>query len=130
MAKTGKKLKRFVIHKHTRQGQIHWDLMLEAGDVLETYRVTLPPARLVQLSGESAIAVKIDDHPHKFLTYEGPVNQGKGQVTMADRGEYEVLEKGPALKKLCFKGAILKGIFTLTQISGDQWQLAGQQVQP
>ena len=130
MAKTGKKLNKFVIHKHTRQGQVHWDLMLEAGDVLETYRISLPPARLVQLFGEPAIAVKIGDHPHKFLTYEGPVNQGKGQVTMADRGEYEMLDKGPALKKLCFEGAILKGNFTLAQTSGDQWQLKGHQVQP
>ena len=130
MAKTDKKLKRFVIQKHTRAGGIHWDLMLEAGDVLETYRVTLPPAKLVQLSSESTIAVKIGDHPHKFLTYEGPVNQGKGQVTMADRGEYEVLDKGPALKKLCFKGTILKGNFTLTQTAGNKWQFEGHQVQP
>jgi bifunctional non-homologous end joining protein LigD len=81
--------RRFVIQKHQRQGEpTHWDLMLERDGFLETYRVGIAPE---QWGSEPIEAVKIFDHPLKFLTYEGSVNKGKGSVKIADSGKYKIL---------------------------------------
>ena len=99
--------RRFVIQRHERQGEpVHWDLMLEKGGVLETYRVKAPPEKW----GDNAVgAVKIFDHPLKFLTYEGIVNKGKGKVTIADSGIYRILSQNENQLMADFAGAILKG---------------------
>lgn len=60
--------KQFVVQKHTNGPLVHWDLMFERGGALETYRLEISPEHLVQ---QPAAAVKILDHPLKFLTYEG-----------------------------------------------------------
>jgi len=103
--------KKFVVQKHQKESEpTHWDLMLESGGILETYRVSLPPEEW----GKKAIeAVKIFDHPLKFLSYEGPVNNGKGRVDIADCGTYVVLTKGKKQRQLEFTGRILKGKFQL-----------------
>ena len=107
----GEKSKRYVIQRHERQGEeVHWDLMLETAGFLETYRVNKPPEEW----GKGPIeAEKIFDHPLKFLTYEGPVNKGKGSVTIADSGRYEIASQNENHLTVYFAGEILKGEFEL-----------------
>ena len=112
-------VKKFVIQKHGAANGIHWDLMFEAGTVLETYRLELPPEKL---SEQRNPAVKIFDHPLKFLTYEGSVNQGKGRVEIADAGTYQILGRSETHKETQINGKILKGRFTLTHIKENQWE--------
>jgi bifunctional non-homologous end joining protein LigD len=101
--------KRYVVLKHEKQGEpVHWDLMLERGDVLETYRVNKPPE---EWGTEPIEAVKIADHSLKFLTYEGSVNKGKGSVTIADAGTYRLLTQNKNRLTLELSGTILKGAF-------------------
>jgi len=116
-----KRAKRFVIQQHERQDEpAHWDLMLERGDCLETYRVCAAP----ELWHNSQVeAVKIFDHPLRFLTYEGVVNKGKGTVKIADAGTYLVLTRNDKEQCLVFSGRILKGEFTLTRIKKASWEL-------
>ena len=104
---------RFVIQRHTRDGERpHWDLMLENGTVLETYRVCLPPE---DWGNKPVEAVRIFDHPLKFLSYEGSVNKGKGRVKIADCGTYRVLERDDKQQLLEFAGNILNGKFVMSQ---------------
>jgi bifunctional non-homologous end joining protein LigD len=104
--------RRFVIQRHEREGeQVHWDLMLESGGCLQTYRVGIPPE---EWGSRPVEAVKIFDHPLKFLTYEGSVNKGKGQVRIAEAGTYRILTQSENLLTLDLTGGILKGEFTLT----------------
>jgi bifunctional non-homologous end joining protein LigD len=112
-------VKKFVIQKHYTTSGVHWDLMFEAGTVLETYRLELPPEKL---SSQKKPAVKIFDHPLKFLTYEGSVNQGKGRVEIADAGAYQLLSQSETHKEMQINGKILKGRFTLTHIKENQWE--------
>jgi bifunctional non-homologous end joining protein LigD len=106
-----KKMRRFVIQRHSREEEpVHWDLMLEKNGILETYRVGLPPEKW---GNEPVEAAKIFDHPLKFLTYEGSINKGKGQVKIADSGTYRVLTEGKKQRQLKFTGRILKGKFQL-----------------
>jgi bifunctional non-homologous end joining protein LigD len=103
--------RRYVIQRHERQDEpVHWDLMLETGEILETYRVNKPPE---EWGKEPIEAEKIFDHPLKFLTYEGSVNKGKGKVTIAEAGTYLVLTAGEKQRQLEFTGRVLKGIFQL-----------------
>ncbi len=40
---------KFVIQKHIKGRDVHWDLMLQVGETLETYRLELPPERVVYI---------------------------------------------------------------------------------
>lgn len=112
--------KKFVIQEHTTADSVHWDLMLESGDTLLTWRLDKNPAEIDNTSE----AVKIFDHPLKFLTYEGPVNEGKGRVQIADTGTYKVMHENDERIELDLFGRILKGKFTLTHVKDAHWQFS------
>jgi hypothetical protein len=108
------------VQKHTKQDQsVHWDLMLEAGGVLHTYRLGLAPEALLH---QRTSAVKIFDHPLKFLTYEGGLSKGEGFVQIADGGTYQLLAEGQRFRQLQFEGKILKGRFVLEHVENDRWE--------
>ena len=117
--------KKFVIQQHSSGSDDHWDFMLEIKNALRTYRLDKAPQQLTQTS---ANAVKIFDHPLKFLTYEGPVNKGRGSVHIADSGSYEISHQANDRLELELNGNILKGKFTLSHIEGDNWQFAKSNV--
>src|SRR5947209_8228766 len=77
---------RFVILEHDHP-TLHWDLMLETGPVLKTWRLGKPP----ELAGERIEMMPIGDHRLFYLDYEGHVSGGRGTVRRWDRGEYETL---------------------------------------
>ncbi|MCX5633795.1 MAG: hypothetical protein NTW93_09015 [Phycisphaerae bacterium] len=108
---------RFVIHKHTQEGQTHWDLMIEQGDILKTWRLETPPEKLAT---EKTKATPIFDHDKKFLTYQGPVNNGKGTVEIVDSGEYELVSESNCCIELIFNGRISKGRFRLSDTAESQ----------
>ena len=112
--------KRFVVHAHKRIGEpVHFDLMLEKGDMLQTFRLQLP---LQMLENSPCEATKIDDHPRRFLTYEGSVHGGAGRITMVDRGTYECIVDGEHRLELLFCGTRLNGRFVLGQVRGHTWR--------
>jgi hypothetical protein len=112
---------RFVVQEHTTSNGVHWDLMLEKGDVLTTFRLEQPPQ--AALDGPVR-AVKIFDHPPRFLTYEGLVQKGTGKVRIVDRGICCLPDETEDAIALDLQGEILQGGFILTRIEGTSWQLA------
>jgi hypothetical protein len=100
----------FVIHKHMQEGQTHWDLMIEAGDILKTWRLENPPEKLAT---QKTKATPIFDHDKKFLTYQGTVNNGKGTVEIVDEGICIVESETNKEIKINFNGKVLKGIFQM-----------------
>ncbi len=111
--------KRFVIQKHTQGKNIHWDFMLQLGETLQTYRLDKAPEEVLH---QTASAVRILNHPLKFLTYQGPVNKGKGNVQLTEAGTYQIIHQKHNRIELNLNGQILKGKFTLTHIKNDDWQ--------
>ena len=73
---------RFVILEHDHP-QLHWDLMLEAGDALRTWRLHAPPE-----PGRIIAATPSFDHRLAYLDYEGPVSGGRGTVKRWDAGTF------------------------------------------
>lgn len=110
----------FVIQKHVRQGDVHWDFMLEHDNCLQTWRIDTAPDKLAD---DAVNAQKIFDHPLRFLTYEGPVNEGKGTVHIADSGTYQITETQKNDLILDMNGTDIRGKFSLKRIDGDRWQL-------
>jgi hypothetical protein len=111
--------KKFVIQQHSTGPDVHWDFMLESDDILQTYRLDKAPSEALHLAVN---ATKIFDHPLKFLTYEGPVNKGRGNVRIAESGSYKIVHQAHNRIEMNLNGQILKGKFTLTHIEGDNWQ--------
>jgi hypothetical protein len=111
--------KKFVVHEHTRNSETHWDLMLESGNALKTWRIDAPPGCIGK---EPTPAEKIFDHDVKFLTYQGPVNNGLGSVCIIDEGTFEILDETQKKIRLHLRGKILYGTFALEHIAQEQWR--------
>ncbi len=115
------KKKQFVIQQHTTPDGIHWDMMLEMDDCLWTWRLNTPPA---EIENKPVGAERIFDHPKRFLTYEGKIQNGTGQVEIADRGFYRITEQTDISLTINFAGQILAGTFGLCRLDKkDRWEL-------
>lgn len=77
---------RYVILEHDHP-TLHWDLMIESGPVLRTWRLTRPPRPNDTIPVEASF-----DHRLVYLDYEGPISGGRGSVTRWDRGTCEIWE--------------------------------------
>jgi hypothetical protein len=111
---------RFVIQEHQRQGEeTHWDLMLEQGNSLKTFRLNLPPQ---DIQASPGLAVPIADHKRRFLTYEGPVNQGQGSVRIVEQGHYTTQSQSVSNWSLSLDGTLLRGTFKIAQLENGTWQ--------
>ena len=65
---------RYVILEHDHPF-LHWDLMLEAGDALRTWRLLAPPS-----AAEPVPAQDLARHRKHYLDYEGPVSGNRYSI--------------------------------------------------
>jgi hypothetical protein len=75
-------MSRFALVAHDHPFE-HWDLFLEAGPVLRTWRLIprLEPGTVVP-------AEPTPDHRLSYLDYEGPISGGRGTVSRIDAGQF------------------------------------------
>lgn len=81
----------FVIHKHLAT-RLHYDLRLERDGALPSWAV---PRGLPTTTGDKRLAVRTEDHPLEYGSFEGTIaegNYGAGEVRIFDDGWYEPLE--------------------------------------
>lgn len=105
---------RYVILKHDHP-ELHWDLMLEEGNVLKTWRLPEPP-EIDPASDDSSldlVAEELPDHRLVYLEYEGPVSGDRGEVSRWDRGSFTLLERKDDLYVALMTGEELAGRVTL-----------------
>ncbi len=109
---------RFVILEHDHP-LLHWDLMLEAGDVLQTWRLAAPP------QSQSIEAMALGDHRRMYLDYEGPVSGDRGTVRRWDAGLFdEETGSTPEARLLRLHGTCIQGCWRLEHVDGSLWRLA------
>jgi len=104
---------KFVIHHHLTVPD-HYDLMIEKGDALLTWRI-LSREFTKFLRGLPVHAERIRDHRKDYLDYEGPVSCDRGRIEVYDSGEYA----GDASDSVIFlpiNGTILKGTLSIKEI--------------
>jgi hypothetical protein len=106
---------RFVILEHDHP-TLHWDLMLEAGPVLWTWR--LP--RLPQ-PDDVLVAERIADHRMAYLDYEGPISEGRGSVVRREWGDFEFEIQGPDELQARLNGVTLRCVLHLTRTADGAW---------
>jgi DNA polymerase Ligase (LigD) len=107
---------RYVILEHDYP-TLHWDLMLESGAVLKTWRLTAPPR-----PGDAVAAEPSFDHRAAYLDYEGPVSGGRGTVTRWDTGTF-VWEEAAAGIAIQLHGARLHGRAVIEADGAGGWRL-------
>ena len=66
----------------------HWDLLLERGESLQTWRLLTVPDSPGEITAEP-----LPDHRLMYLDYEGPVSNGRGVVSRWDTGDYCIVQK-------------------------------------
>lgn len=107
---------RFVILRHEPSVSggkpLHWDFMLESGDVLRTWSLESEPQPSCVLFAEELAA-----HRKDYLDYEGPISGDRGFVQQWDAGTYEVTREGPAELRVQLRGRLLSGEASLARES-------------
>jgi hypothetical protein len=114
---------RYVILEHDWPER-HWDFMLEAGTVLQTWRL-----RSVPRSGMDIQAEKSFDHRLQYLDYEGPISGGRGKVIQWDAGSFELIEEKYNRRCLRLHGRRLSGTVEIREhVEGAwNWRLSGEE---
>jgi hypothetical protein len=100
---------RFVLLEHRWDG-VHWDFMLEAGDVLRTWAIDAPIA-----AGADLPARAMADHRRIYLEYQGEISGGRGSVRRLDEGVYEVREWADDRVRILVRGHQLVGEVEIRQ---------------
>jgi hypothetical protein len=117
---------RFVILRHDcppgHDRGLHWDFMLEMGDVLRTWALSQEPIGQCEIAAEL-----LADHRLAYLDFEGPLSGDRGSVTRWDHGSYELVSQRDGELVVELFGERLAGRATLTRTSDDskswKWQL-------
>ena len=92
----------FMVQKHDAT-RLHWDFRLELDGVLKSWAVTRGPSLD---PGEKRLAVRTEDHPLSYATFEGTIPKGQyggGTVMLWDRGSWASL-KGKDPRKTLAEG--------------------------
>jgi hypothetical protein len=76
---------RFALLIHDSPRGLHYDFLLQSGDVLKTWALPQLPARDVPLDCDA-----LPDHRPHYLDYEGPVSGDRGTVARWDSGPYQI----------------------------------------
>ncbi len=107
---------RFVVLEHDHP-MLHWDLMLECGEILRTWRLPEPPR-----AGAAIAATATFDHRLVYLDYEGPISGGRGRVVRRETGTFTWLVQTGEQVAVRLDGEHLHGVLRLEQISGESWR--------
>jgi len=115
----------FVILFHTDMEKElnHLDLLLELhpGGPLASWRLAAGPEDLEHFLRLSA--QQQPDHRREYLTYEGPVSNGRGTVRRVDEGTVTIQAHSPDRVDFTLIGQRLRGKFTLHRVETDRWEL-------
>ena len=82
----------FVVHRH-HATRLHYDLRLEKDGVLLSWAV---PRGMPPRPGIKRLAVQTEDHPMKYLTFEGEIPKGEyggGKMWMFYTGKYQITKE-------------------------------------
>jgi hypothetical protein len=119
---------RFVVHHHTGHPgeKDHYDLMIDAGDALATWRIsTESMGRL--LAGGMVGAAKIANHRREYLSYEGPVSCDRGMVKIMDAGECVPAGDSGETLRYWMEGKKLRGLLVISPRHGDRYDVSFSQ---
>ncbi len=98
---------RFVVLEHAWNA-VHWDFMLEHGEVLRTWAIDAPIAPERDLPARA-----LGDHRKLYLEFEGELSGGRGRVRRLDAGTFRALTWSADHVSVEVTGTQLAGIVDL-----------------
>jgi bifunctional non-homologous end joining protein LigD len=111
---------RFVIQEHHAR-RLHWDLRLEHEGVAVSWAL---PKGIPDDPKENRLAVHVEDHPLKYLEFEGDIPKGEygaGTIRIWDSGTYEAEKFEPEKLIVTFSGERVEGKYALFQTKDKNW---------
>jgi bifunctional non-homologous end joining protein LigD len=117
-----KKLPRFVVQEH-HATSLHWDFRLERDGVLVSWAV---PKGIPPDPKRNHLAVHVEDHPLSYIDFGGEIpegNYGAGQVSVWDKGTYEVIKWTDREVMVVLRGKRVEGRYVLFQTGGKNWMI-------
>lgn len=102
--------RRFVVLQHTDKAGIHFDLMIDLGPALATWKFSQAPE---QAATGSLPCHRIGDHRRAYLDYEGPISSDRGHVVRHDAGDCDATSDDGLNWLVTFRGEKLSGRFRL-----------------
>jgi len=110
----------FCIQLHDAQN-LHYDLRLEHEGVLMSWAI---PKGLPHDKGVKRLAIRTEDHPMKYLTFEGVIPKGAygaGEMWVYTAGEIEWIEKSEKKYKFRLVSKDYNRSFQLYRTRNEQW---------
>ncbi|ORA79800.1 ATP-dependent DNA ligase [Mycobacterium malmoense] len=110
----------FVIQEHHAR-RLHYDFRLERDGVLVSWAV---PKNLPETPSVNHLAVRTEDHPLEYATFEGVIPKGEygaGKVIIWDSGTYDAEKFRGDEVIVNLHGSRISGRYVLIHTNGDQW---------
>lgn len=99
---------RYVILKHETSSGLHFDFMLETGNVLKTWSLPQAPEPGLEMDAQA-----LGDHRLAYLDYEGPLSGNRGFVVRWDQGTYQLEQQSESELIVRLSGKKLTGLMSL-----------------
>jgi len=112
----------FVIHRH-HASRLHYDLRLEQDGVLKSWAV---PRGMPPRPGVKRLAVATEDHPMKYLNWEGTIPKGQyggGDMWIYSLGKYEIVKEKKNGFYFNLYSRDLNGEFRMHLMKNKEWLL-------
>jgi bifunctional non-homologous end joining protein LigD len=114
---------RFVVQQHDAT-RLHWDLRLESDGVLWSWAL---PKCLPWDPKRNHLAVRTEDHPLEYLTFEGDIPEGSygaGHMFVWDHGTYELVSEKEGKVVIELRGDRVSGRYALFRTGGERdWMI-------
>lgn len=113
---------RFVIQEHSAR-RLHWDLRLERDGALASWAL---PRGLPTDPKQNRLAVRTEDHPIEYLTFQGTIPEGQygaGEMRIVDSGSYEAEKWDDEKITIHLAGASITGKYSIFRTRGDDWMV-------
>ncbi|MBV6645399.1 MAG: non-homologous end-joining DNA ligase [Cyclobacteriaceae bacterium] len=113
---------RFVVQRH-HASHLHYDLRLEQDGVLKSWAV---PRGMPPHPGVKRLAVQTEDHPLKYLSFEGEIPKGEyggGMMWVFASGKYEITKEKKDGFYFRLSGKTLNADYRMHLMKGKEWLL-------
>jgi bifunctional non-homologous end joining protein LigD len=110
----------FVIHRH-HASHLHYDLRLEKDGVLKSWAV---PRGLPPHPGVKRLAVQTEDHPMKYLTFDGVIPKGQygaGEMWIYALGKYQITKEKKDGFYFRLSSKEVNGEYRIYNIKAKEW---------
>ena len=105
---------RFAVLRHDSPRGLHFDLLLQMGDVLRTWALPQLPQPGVEMTCEA-----LPDHRLAYLDYEGALRGDRGSVTCWDRGTFQTQQQSDSQLVAELAGEKIAGRVVLEALPDD-----------